>query len=500
MMRGTIFRIAIFTLWLAVVGGVSNAHAQNEEAESNYQQFLEIYNAPTPTKSELEAALGFVKKANQLAPNTYKYVFSIGAINTTLQRWGDAIEWLTEAKKLASSNESVSAIDVELNYCRLQLAEQQVASWGTEPVKVSFIMKEGAAEMETETIAKLSRALPQTLVSASSEPIQQALKRRLHIANMKMGAFNGFLVVALSDEETPATHYQKGIKDFYQFFRSQYFDTAPTLWITTLIAERPQPLLAATKQLYPNVNLPQYAPFLGYYNPSDNLIVATSGRAGYGTLLHEMVHALIEADFPDAPPWLNEGLASLYERTQWQNNKLRGLPNWRMDNMHEANISTLEELGDNASTVGLHSKKIAEYRLLLLFMDKQDLVDDLYRLARQGGSSFSLKNGIQQLGLTEAGWRNFLKDTFFAYRAEMAKNTGALSHPDEIRFLQQALKLTVDPGLTVDGYWGENTLEALMEFQRKHGLEPDGILGKNTKAELNRQYERSRIESLPDQQ
>ena len=104
------------------------------------------------------------------------------------------------------------------------------------------------------------------------------------------------------------------------------------------------------------------------------------------------------------------------------------------------------------------------------------------------------------MGLTEAGWRNFLKDTFFAYRAEMAKNTGALSHPDEIRFLQQALKLTVDPGLTVDGYWGENTLEALMEFQRKHGLEPDGILGKNTKAELNRQYERSRIESLPDQQ
>jgi peptidoglycan hydrolase-like protein with peptidoglycan-binding domain len=226
--------------------------------------------------------------------------------------------------------------------------------------------------------------------------------------------------------------------------------------------------------------------------------MATSGRAGYGTLLHELIHALVEADFPTAPAWLNEGLASLYERTQWREQKLHGLPNWRMDRMREAKVSTLSELGDRATNVGLHSREIAEYRLLLLLMDQRDLLSDVYHLAKQGGPSFSLKNTIQQMNLTEADWREFLKETFAAYRAELARDKGALSHPDEIRFVQQALRQTVSPNLVVDGHWGPRTDEALMEFQRQQGLEVDGILGPKTTAALKRQYERARILSMPD--
>ena len=58
--------------------------------------------------------------------------------------------------------------------------------------------------------------------------------------------------------------------------------------------------------------------------------------------------------------------------------------------------------------------------------------------------------------------------------------------------------MIVDQGFSVDGYWGQRTFNSLMEFQRKQGLEPDGILGPNTKAELNRQYEKTPIVSLPN--
>ena len=34
---------------------------------------------------------------------------------------------------------------------------------------------------------------------------------------------------------------------------------------------------------------------------------------GLGTLTHELVHPLIEADFPSAPTWLNEGIATWYQ-------------------------------------------------------------------------------------------------------------------------------------------------------------------------------------------
>lgn len=496
MERGTVRSIAIWgVIWGALVigiGALPDVQAQNPDAEANYQKFLQIYQAPAPSRSELEAALGFVEVANRLEPNTYKYVFSLGAISSTLKRWTQAIEWFDEAKKLASTPEAVRAIEVELNYCQVQLDKITVAEWGDEPVKISFVMKKGTVEMSADTIARLPQMLPAISARTSAEPIKQALARQLEVSDSDMATHGGFLIVSLSDEETPETHYRKGVKDFHRYFAAQYFTTSPDNWVTVLIAERPTPLVKATRQLYPSVGLLQYAPFLGYYNPSDNLIMATSGRAGYGTLLHEMVHALMAADYPDAPAWLNEGLASLYERTQWRDGKLRGLPNWRMDSMRETHVSTLALLAEQSSGVELHSREIAEYRLLLLFMDQRDLLDDLYRMAKQQGANFSLTQAMQTMNLTEADWRSFLKKTFAAYQAELARNKGGLSHPDEIRYVQQALKQTVDPEMVVDGHWGRQTDEAVMRFQRKHGLKADGVLGPKTAAKLKREYERTR--------
>jgi hypothetical protein len=251
--------------------GALDAEAQNTNAEANYQQFLQIYRAPNPTLSELNAALGFVESANQQAPNTYKYVFSLGAVNATLSRWDQAIDWLMEAKSLASTAEAVRAIDVELDYCRVQLARIKVAEWGPESVKVSFVMKKGTVEMSADTIAQLPQTLPAISVAEPAEPIKEALAEKLDVSGSKMSTHGEFLIVSLSDEDTPATHYRKGLKDFYSYFAAQYFTTAPQNWVTVLIAERPLPLVNATRQLYPSVGLPQYAPFLGYYNPSDNL-------------------------------------------------------------------------------------------------------------------------------------------------------------------------------------------------------------------------------------
>jgi len=50
----------------------------------------------------------------------------------------------------------------------------------------------------------------------------------------------------------------------------------------------------------------------GYYSRNKKALVMNIGTGG-GTLLHEMVHAMAEADFEDIPSWLNEGLGSLYE-------------------------------------------------------------------------------------------------------------------------------------------------------------------------------------------
>ena len=67
----------------------------------------------------------------------------------------------------------------------------------------------------------------------------------------------------------------------------------------------------------------------GYYSPEDNALVMNIGP-GAGTLSHELVHPYIEANFPAAPSWFNEGLASLYEQPRERDGHMWGTTNWRL--------------------------------------------------------------------------------------------------------------------------------------------------------------------------
>src|SRR5262249_9006978 len=67
----------------------------------------------------------------------------------------------------------------------------------------------------------------------------------------------------------------------------------------------------------------------GFYEGSDRRIVMNVGP-GIGTLTHELVHPLVEADFPEAPDWINEGIASLFEQFYLPKpGEIRGGKNWR---------------------------------------------------------------------------------------------------------------------------------------------------------------------------
>jgi hypothetical protein len=73
----------------------------------------------------------------------------------------------------------------------------------------------------------------------------------------------------------------------------------------------------------------------GYSSPSKNALIMNI-RTGTGTLVHEMVHPFIRANFPQCPSWFNEGLASLYEQSTGQGNKIIGLTNWRLAGLQQA--------------------------------------------------------------------------------------------------------------------------------------------------------------------
>ncbi len=69
---------------------------------------------------------------------------------------------------------------------------------------------------------------------------------------------------------------------------------------------------------------------IGYSIVSDLSMVAIIPYKAQGTLAHELMHLMLSYSYADAPAWLNEGLASLYEvSTILPDSTINGLANWR---------------------------------------------------------------------------------------------------------------------------------------------------------------------------
>lgn len=133
----------------------------------------------------------------------------------------------------------------------------------------------------------------------------------------------------------------------------------------------------------------------GYYKPHLRTLVQNVAT-GSGTLLHELTHALIDFDFPAAPHWFNEGLASLHEQCRFRNDAdgpwIEGLVNWRLKGLQEVlrqgRLRSLAELVEDAEFRGpLEGTNYAQARYFCLFMQHQGLLERFFHRFRQQHAS-----------------------------------------------------------------------------------------------------------------
>jgi hypothetical protein len=73
----------------------------------------------------------------------------------------------------------------------------------------------------------------------------------------------------------------------------------------------------------------------GYYSIAHKALIMNIDTGG-GTLVHEIVHPFVEANFPACPPWLNEGLGSLFEQCGDTDGHIHGFINWRLPGLQQA--------------------------------------------------------------------------------------------------------------------------------------------------------------------
>jgi hypothetical protein len=122
----------------------------------------------------------------------------------------------------------------------------------------------------------------------------------------------------------------------------------------------------------------------GFYSRTHGGLFMNISTGG-GTLVHEIVHPYVEADFPNAPPWLNEGLGSLFEQSAEVDGHIIGRTNWRLAGIQDAirdkrvpTFRTLTALGDNAFYADRTGVNYAQARYLMYYLQQKGLLRELY--------------------------------------------------------------------------------------------------------------------------
>jgi hypothetical protein len=126
----------------------------------------------------------------------------------------------------------------------------------------------------------------------------------------------------------------------------------------------------------------------GFYS-EERAAIVLDASTGDGTLVHELVHPFVRADFPECPTWLDEGMGSLYEACVLEPGGLRGVVNWRLEALQEAaadgsvpSISQLVRLSPEAFYGDESPLYYAAARYLCLLLQERGALPELYRRLR----------------------------------------------------------------------------------------------------------------------
>ena len=126
----------------------------------------------------------------------------------------------------------------------------------------------------------------------------------------------------------------------------------------------------------------------GFYAATHQALIMNIATGG-GTLVHEIVHPFVHANFPSCPAWFNEGLGSLFEHCGDHEGHIIGYTNWRLEGIQEAirkkTLRSIESLlattddefyGDDRGT------NYAQARYLCYYLQQRGLLVKFYRAFR----------------------------------------------------------------------------------------------------------------------
>ncbi|MBN2357909.1 MAG: C39 family peptidase [Deltaproteobacteria bacterium] len=218
-----------------------------------------------------------------------------------------------------------------------------------------------------------------------------------HVRRLREKLPAGFTVVveppfAVIGDEAPATVEQRAahtVRWAVQRLKRDYFERDPEEILDIWLFRDDASYRKHTRSLF---NDRPGTPY-GYYSEQHRALIMNIATGG-GTLVHEIVHPFMAANFERCPAWLNEGLGSLYEQSADDDGHIRGLTNWRLAGLQQAirgrSLPSFRALTatSEAQFYGADpGTNYAQARYLLYYLQEQGLLVRYYQAARAGSAA-----------------------------------------------------------------------------------------------------------------
>ena len=211
-----------------------------------------------------------------------------------------------------------------------------------------------------------------------------------HLAQLEKKVPQGFTVVAqppfvVIGDESPTMVRQRAtntVKWAVDRLKQDFFRSDPPEIIDIWLFRDGESYTNHARLLF---NDTPASPF-GYYSGQHHALIMNISTGG-GTLVHEIVHPFMAANFPRCPAWFNEGLASLYEASADKNGHIRGLINWRLPGLEQAiregKTISFEQLtsftgAEFYGNGGNYNQHYAQARYLCYYLQEKGLLVKFY--------------------------------------------------------------------------------------------------------------------------
>jgi hypothetical protein len=211
-----------------------------------------------------------------------------------------------------------------------------------------------------------------------------------------------FVVIGDESAATVRTRSIKTIRWAVSNLQKSYFDKNPDQILDVWLFKDKTSYDKHTKGIFKDDPGTPY----GYYSRAHGALIMNIATGG-GTLVHEIVHPYIEANFPKCPSWFNEGLGSLYEQCGERGGKIVGFTNWRLAGLQKAiRAGTVPSFKTLTATTSwqFYSKdrgtNYSQARYLLYYLQQKGLLGKYYKqfLADQKTDPTGYKTLQQVLG------------------------------------------------------------------------------------------------------